>query len=413
MGRVSTAVGLGAAAAAAVGAAAAGVKADRVAADRRRLGVLDPEGGFTHTAGKELTVVAADGVQLHVEVDEPAEPDPALPTVVLTHGYTLSLRSWIFQRRALVKAGYRVVLWDQRNHGRSEASDLGQLTMEQLADDLRAVIDAAAPEGPVALVGHSMGGMTTMALARHHADLVKERVVAVALLATAAAGDGITDLGLGPLVGRAIGQGAPRLLSRLAPTQRWLSPVRKAGRRVEDAVIDFYGFDSPVSEELVRFAADIILATPFEVMAAFIPVLRDHDEIDTLAAFADKDALVLCGEGDKLTPLDRSELIAERLPEAEFVVVRDAGHLIMLEHPELVTGQILALLDRAEARSAAAEATARTGRGTTGRKTKRTITDIAKGRKVKAARTKAARTKADSTTARPSKTKNGPRKAGS
>ena len=45
-----------------------------------------------------------------------------------------------------------------------------------------------APEGPVVLVGHSMGGMTVMSLAGQHPDVVRERVVAVALIATSAGG---------------------------------------------------------------------------------------------------------------------------------------------------------------------------------------------------------------------------------
>ena len=65
------AIGLGAAAAAAAGAAAAGVAADRAATGRRRLGTLDPEDGFAHTADVELKVIATDGVNLHVEVDTP------------------------------------------------------------------------------------------------------------------------------------------------------------------------------------------------------------------------------------------------------------------------------------------------------------------------------------------------------
>lgn len=383
MARVGKAIGLGAAAVAAVGATAAGVAADRAAADRRRLGALDPVDGFSHVADEELKVIATDGLNLHVEIDTPVDPDPALPTIVLSHGFCLNLRSWVLQRRAFVEAGYRVVLWDQRSHGGSEDSDLESCTIEQLAHDLRAVIDAACPEGQLVLVGHSMGGMTTMALARHHAELVRNRVVAVAFIATAAGGERLMDFGLGPYVGRAISQAGPRLLSRLAPHQRWLGPVRRFGRNVEHSIVDRFSFDSPVSEEMVTFASDLILATRFEVMAAFIPAIRAHDELESLTAFADKEVLVVNGEGDLLTPPESSEEIVEHLPGAEHVVVEDAGHLIMLEHPELVTGQVLALADRAErVAKAAAAGTAVTSRT----RIRRRVVDIAKGRKVRKAR---------------------------
>lgn len=380
MAGVGKAIGLGAAAAAAAGAAAAGVAADRAAVERRRLNELDPADGFAHVADEELKVIATDGLNLHVEIDTPRDLDPDLPTIVMSHGFCLSLRSWVLQRRAFVQAGYRVVLWDQRSHGESEVSDLASCTIEQLAHDLRAVIDATCPEGQIALVGHSMGGMTTMAFARHSPELVRDRVMAVAFISTAAGGEGLTDLGMGPLVGRAIGQVGPRLLSRLAPHQRWLAPVRRFGRNVESSIVDRFSYDSPVSEGLVRFTADLILATRFEVMAAFIPAIQGHDELDTLTTLVDKEVLVVNGEGDLLTPPAHSEKIVERLPGSEHVVVRDAGHLIMLEHPEIITGQILSLLHRAEVDAAAALSVADKPR------VRRTIVDIAKGRRVRKAR---------------------------
>ena len=92
---------------------------------------------------------------------------PAL-TVVLVHGFALDRRTWHFQRpflAALTDPRVRVVLYDQRSHGRSERAPRESCTIEQLGHDLDAVIRALAPEGPLVLVGHSMGGMTIMALA--------------------------------------------------------------------------------------------------------------------------------------------------------------------------------------------------------------------------------------------------------
>ncbi|KGN37390.1 alpha/beta fold hydrolase [Knoellia subterranea] len=399
MVRVGRAIGIGAAAAAAAGAAAAGVAADRAAADRRRLDALDPHVDFRHTPDVELVVVATDSVKLHVEVDTPDSWNVRQPTVVLSHGFCLSIPSWIFQRRALLDAGYRVVTWDQRSHGRSDVSDAEHSTIEQLGQDLRAVIDSACPEGPLVLVGHSMGGMTTMSLVRHHADLVRERVMAVAFIATSANGEGLTDLGFGPLVGRAIGQAGPRLLSRLAPHQRWLGPVRRFGKTVEDSVVDRFSYDSPVSEKLVRFTSDLILATPFEVMAAFIPAIKGMDEYESLTALVDKEVLVVNGEGDLLTPPKHSAAIVERLPGSEHVVVRDAGHLIMLEHPELVNGQLLDLISRA-----AVDLELGVAAGAKPR-VRRFITDIARGRRVRGVRRDEAAERSQERAAKAARTK--------
>ena len=113
-------------------------------------------------------MVADDGVRLSCEEIE-ADGKPAL-TVVLVHGFALDRRTWHFQRpflAALTDPRVRVVLYDQRSHGRSERAPRESCTIEQLGHDLDAVIRALAPEGPLVLVGHSMGGMTIMALAEH------------------------------------------------------------------------------------------------------------------------------------------------------------------------------------------------------------------------------------------------------
>ena len=103
--------------------------------------------------GHELIVLASDGVPLHVEIDG---PDTAPVTIIFCHGYTLNQDCWHFQRRDL--ADYRLVFWDQRDHGRSGRAEPDGATIDQLGADLKAVIDATVP-GPatVVLVGHSMG----------------------------------------------------------------------------------------------------------------------------------------------------------------------------------------------------------------------------------------------------------------
>ncbi len=121
---------------------------------------------------------------LHVEING---PDAAPVTIVFSHGYTLNQDCWHFQRRDL--AEHRLVFWDQRDHGRSGRAQSVTATIDQLGADLKAVIDAAAPgPGPVVLVGHSMGGMTIMALAEQHPDMFGTKVAGAVLISTAASG---------------------------------------------------------------------------------------------------------------------------------------------------------------------------------------------------------------------------------
>ena len=337
-----------AAAAAGAACAAGAVALERAARRRRELAALDPEAGYDQVPDEVMTVMATDGVPLHVEIDRPGEGlDAAKPTVIFSHGYANNLDGWVFQRRALVAAGYRVVLWDQRGHGMSGLSDDAHATIEQLGHDLDRVIEAAAPTGDLVLIGHSMGGMTTMSLAHHHPEVVRERVIAVALVATSAGGSALTDLDFGPIVGQFFGQVGPAVLGRLVPWSNQLHRVRRFGRRIEDALVVRYSFDSPVSQNLVRFTGDMIFATPFTSMAQFLAALDTLDEVAALEHFRGIETLVLNGRGDLMTPPVTSEDIVHHIPGAEHVVVEDAGHLIMLEHPELVSRQLRELIDRA------------------------------------------------------------------
>ena len=379
MSRVRAVAGLGIGLAAAGVATAAGVAAGRVNRDRiERLSVLAPEGLYAHTPDKELAVIAEDGVPLHVEIDEP-DPDAAdqdHPTVVFSHGYTLSLKSWVLQRRALTEAGYRVVLWDQRSHGQSEKATAESCTIDQLGKDLKRVIEEAVPDGQLVLVGHSMGGMTVMSLAHQFPEVVRERVVAAAFVATSAGGQHMVTLGFGQFVGRLLGRLGPRFLSRLGTRQEWVNNVRRLGRDVEDLIVDHYSFASPVSPTTVRYTGDMIFGTPLSVMADFLPSINLHDKREALEQFHGIETLVVNGMQDLLTPPDHSEAIVRLVPGAEHLVVEDAGHIIMLEHPELLSEQLLELIERGLRARAEHIAVDRKPR------VRRTVTDLAKARRL-------------------------------
>ncbi len=376
-----TLIGLGIGLAAASAATAAGVAAGVVTRRRHEAyAALTPRGAYAHTPDRELAVLTDDGVPLYVEVDEPAPDlaDPARPTVVLSHGYCLSLQSWVLQRRALIAAGYRVVTWDQRGHGRSEQGSEDSCTIDQLGRDLFAVIQATAPEGPLALIGHSMGGMTVMALAEERPEFVRDRVVAAGFVATSAGGGRLVSLGFGELAGRIISRLGPQVLDRLGARQAFVARARRLGREFEDFLVARYSFASPVPPAAVRFTADMIFSTPLSVMADFLPTFELHNRSKALAAFDGIETLVFNGDKDILTPPDHSEEIVRLLPGAEHVLVADAGHIILLEHPELLTEQLLLLIERGQ-RTAEAHAAPRA-------RSRRVVTDMAKRRRVAAAR---------------------------
>ncbi|MFH8607670.1 alpha/beta fold hydrolase [Streptomyces sp. NPDC018029] len=352
--------------------AAAGVAIERLTVGRgmrkkARL-ALDAAGPYGSLRGMPGTAYADDGTELSYEVEE-VEDDggedprrrrlfgrraPAPVTVVFSHGYCLNQDSWHFQRAAL-RGVVRAVYWDQRSHARS-GRGVDQLehgvpvSIDQLGRDLKAVIDAAAPEGPLVLVGHSMGGMTTMALADQFPELIRERVVGVALVGTSSGQLGQVNFGL-PVAGmNAVRRVLPGLLRAMGSQAELVERGRRATADLFAGVIKRYSFSRrDVDPAIARFAERMIESTPIDVVAEFYPAFAEHDKAEALKHFAELPVLVLAGDKDLVTPSEHSEAIAQLLPDAELVLVPDAGHLVMLEHPEVVMDRLADLLVRAGA----------------------------------------------------------------
>lgn len=325
-----------------------GLAAERAAMGRpllRRDRSPEDREGFGTLRGRCLTVRATDGTGLHVEIDDPDGSVSEPVTVVLCHGYALSLDSWHYQRRAL-RGPHRLVLWDQRGHGRSGAGTRESANIGQLGADLGAVVQAVAPEGPLVLVGHSMGGMTVMSLASRRPRLFTERVLGVGLVSTSAGGFDEVDFGLAR-VGRLVRRAAPATVRALVRAPRLVERTRRIGSDLESFLVNRYSYASDVDPALVRFTADMIAGTRLEVISDFLPAFGSHDEREALAALDGVETLVMVGDRDLLTPAGHSEDIVRLLPGAEHVVVRPGGHLLMLEHPDVVTENLLHLIDRA------------------------------------------------------------------
>ncbi|MGW0560383.1 alpha/beta fold hydrolase [Streptomyces sp. NPDC003016] len=355
--------------------AAAGVALERMTVGRgmrkKAQLALDAAGPYGALRGMPGQAVADDGTGIYFEVDE-VEADgagprrrrlfgrrsPAPVTVVFSHGFCLSQDSWHFQRAAL-RGVVRTVHWDQRSHGRSArgaAQERGvAIDIEQLGRDLKAVVDAAAPEGPLVLVGHSMGGMTMMALADQFPELIRERVVGAVFVGTSSGKLGEVNFGL-PVAGvNAVRRVLPRVLRALGSQAEIVERGRRATADLFAGLVKRYSFGSKdVDPAVARFAERLIEATPIDVVAAFYPAFTDHDKAEALEVFAEVPVLVLAGDKDLVTPSEHSEGIARLLPDAELVMVPDAGHLVMLEHPEMVTDRLADLLARVGAVPAAA-----------------------------------------------------------
>jgi pimeloyl-ACP methyl ester carboxylesterase len=292
------------------------------------------------------TVRTDDGVDLHVELD--GAPGSRL-TVVLSHGFTARLAEWALQRAAL-RSRARLVLWDQRGHGRSGWTPLTRATIDRTGRDLGQVLDAVVPSGPVVLAGHSMGAMSVMALARQRPELFGDRVVGVFLLATSGGGLVRTGLvGLGVRVLRRLGllPAYLRLLQALAPLlERFRRRGTAAGRWFTRRYL--FGRDDADPAQ-VRMVQSLLEETPLPVTMAFYATLLEHDEYAALPVLGRVPVTVVAATHDRLTPVRHGHRLAAGIGDsAEVVVVPGAGHSVNLTRPGVVDAAFLRLLDRVE-----------------------------------------------------------------
>jgi pimeloyl-ACP methyl ester carboxylesterase len=366
VGLAGAVVGL-AAATTAVGVAVARIATRRVRAERvgappeavsdAELREDDPLGASSRHADRTALVQADDGVLLAVEEVGPLD---APLTVVFVHGYSLSMASWTFQRRALGaqlatanghRPAARLVFYDHRGHGSSSRGPAEHSTIEQLARDLAAVLEARVPTGPVVLVGHSMGGMTVMGLADVHPELFGSRVAGVALVSTSSGNLADLDFGLPDVLTRVRAAVLPVAAWTMRRRPAFAERTRRLAADVVSAVTWSLSFSSTdVDPRLGRYVDSMIAGTPVDVIAEFYPALAGLDQTGALSPLRRVPTLVLTGDADKLIPKGHSDTLVELLggegPDVEYVVVPGAGHLVPLERPEEVTGALAGLVRR-------------------------------------------------------------------
>lgn len=256
-------------------------------------------------------VTTSDGVAINYEAEGREDGTP----LVFSNSLGTNLHMWDGQVEAATGLGFRVIRYDQRGHGKSDAPS-GDYMLERLGADVIDLLDALKIE-QAAWCGLSMGGMTGIWLALNHPrrftrmaqcntavwlpprDLWDERISAVSAKGMEAVSDGVVE--------------------------RWFTP----------------SFRQDQSTEVNRIRA-MILATRSTGYAGCCAAIRDMDMRDFLGTI-EAPTLVVIGDQDPATTPERGEYIVQHIPGAQKVVLQ-AAHLSNVEHPEAFNRAVLRFL---------------------------------------------------------------------
>jgi len=264
-------------------------------------------------------VSATDGTRIHYEVTG----KPGATPILMIQGLGASKNAWNLQRIAMATR-FRIISFDNRGAGRSDKPTV-PFTLEQMAEDAIAVLDAAGIE-TAHVVGASMGGVISQIVAVKH----PHRVRSLTLVCTAcrnhpwrqellqswaktAEEKGMIE------VGKEAAQWvmSPRSFRRLVPAFTWMGPLAALRPR--------HSFVSQI-HAILNTREDLV------------------DQLSTITA----PTMVIVGNQDILTPRGDSEEIAERIPNAELVVISGAAHGLMMEHSSTFNKILIEFLQRTE-----------------------------------------------------------------
>ena len=276
---------------------------------------------------------------MHVEA---SGPDGGL-SVVLVHGWGVDNRAFYYTKRAL-SAHHRVIGWDLRGLGKTSRAGTDGYSLDAMADDLAAVVELV--QGPVVVVGHSIGGMIAQTFARRHAERLASSVVALVLVATTYTDPTRTTLGARVMhaLERPLFTPLMYLTIALAPlvwAMNWLSYIN--GTQIIATALS--GFAGSETRGQLDVATRFFVKAPPGVLARGMLAMFKFDETSSIGNMA-VPVLVVPGDRDPVLLPSASEHIAAVVPGATLAPLAAAKHMGLVEHHPAFNAKLEAFVDR-------------------------------------------------------------------
>ena len=266
--------------------------------------------------------------------------DPSLPCLVLSNGVGCSDEYWEESFVPTCLPWARVLLWNYRGHYASQpATDPARYRIEDHADDLLAVLDAAGVDEAV-LVAFSMGVQVTLEAYRR----APERVLALALLS------GSCERPLDSFGGSPVFAGPLRTLFRFAGRHPRLTQLGLRGTMGNPLALRFAQLSRFCEPDVPRHAATRFLQRACREMdpTAYMQSLHlmgEHSAREVLPTVA-VPTLIVAGTEDTMTPVAKMEQMRDRIPGAEFCLAEGGRHTLLMSRGAWIADELRAFLDR-------------------------------------------------------------------
>lgn len=240
--------------------------------------------------------------------------------VLLIHGFPLSRKMWWPQITSLATAAH-VIAPDLRGHGETTPA-AGPFSMDLLADDCAAILEALGIQEPAVICGLSMGGYVAMAYYRRY----RQRVAGLVLAATRAGPDSPEGkASRDKAIAQAREKGPQSVAESMLP--RMLAPQTYTS-----------------APALVQEVAAIMKVTSLEGIVGALSGLRDRPDSTPTLGQVDVPCLILHGSDDQLIPASEAESMHAAISGSRLEVLPAAGHLLNLEQPDRFNSAFLALI---------------------------------------------------------------------
>jgi 3-oxoadipate enol-lactonase len=236
------------------------------------------------------------------------EGENGAPVIIFIHGFPFNKSMWDKQLKAL-KENYRVIAYDVRGHGNSDAGT-GDFSIDLFANDLINFMDALNIDKAM-LCGLSMGGYIALNAVENFPD----RFDALILSDTTCIAD------------------TPEAKEKRLKT---IESIKKDGvEKFADASLEnFFASESLTTKEAVVAAVrEMIVSTPKKTLHKTLRAFYERKETCSKLSDIDVPVLIMVGNEDKITPPEASQLMHEKILDSVLYIVDHAGHLSNLENP--------------------------------------------------------------------------------